>query len=290
MREGMRLDPLRDVRVRRVANLDVGTSDTVVVEEPLEIRVAGDTLAITMRTPGHDRELVLGFLWAEGVIASLDDVSSIVHCGRPGDDGFGNTMEVTPSPGARLRLPDEPIARRGTLTTSACGVCGRRSIDDLLARCRPVAARTTTMTSDAVVRAVHALRARQPIFARTGGCHAASLVRLDGEHMATFEDVGRHNAVDKLVGACLLGGMLPVSEHALFVSGRTSFEIVQKAVAAGIPIVVGVSAASSLAVDVARRSGVTLVGFARGDGFVVYAGEERIADGARGERGAASRA
>jgi FdhD protein len=289
----MRLDPLRDVQVRRTTRVDGTTddasNDAIVVEEPLEIRVSGDTLAITMRTPGHDRELVLGFLWAEGVIASLDDVSSVVHCGRPVDEGFGNTMEVTPAPGARLRLPDEPMARRGTLTTSACGVCGRRSIDDLLARCRPVADRAT-MTAHAIARAVHELRARQPIFARTGGCHAASLVRLDGEHVTTFEDVGRHNAVDKLVGACLLGGMLPASEHALLVSGRTSFEIVQKAVAAGIPVVVGVSAASSLALDVARRSGVTLVGFARGEGFVVYTGEERIVDGERGERGAARRA
>jgi len=250
--------------------------DDVVVEEPLEIRVAGDTLAITMRTPGSDRELVLGFLFAEGIITSLADVSAIAHCGRPGDEGFGNTVEVTAAPGARLRLPEEGgLARRGTVTTSACGVCGRRTIDDLLRRVAPVSARGT-MRKAGVARAVASLREAQPLFGRTGGCHAASLVTFDGERLATFEDVGRHNAVDKLVGSRLLAGALPASEHALVVSGRTSFEIVQKAVAAGVPVVIGVSASSSLAVDVARRAGVTLLGFARGGEFVVYAGAERI--------------
>ena len=250
--------------------------DEVVVEEPLEIRVSGDTLAITMRTPGNDRELVLGFLWAEGIIASVDDIAAIAHCGRPGSEGFGNTIEVTPAPGAKLRLPEETAVRRGTLVSSACGVCGRTSIDDLLARCAPVG-RGGTMRSLNVARAAAALRERQPLFGRSGGCHAASLATREGEHVATFEDVGRHNAVDKLVGSRLLAGALPAVDHALVVSGRTSFEIVQKAVVAGIPIVIGVSAASSLAVDVAERAGVTLVGFARGGDFFVYAGAERIA-------------
>ena len=259
------------------ALLAPSTEDDVVVEEPLDIRVSGDTLAITMRTPGHDRELVLGFLWAEGVIASLSDVSALAHCGRPGDEGYGNTIEVTPAPGARLRLAgaDEALARRGTLVTSACGVCGRRSIDDLLQRCAKVEDEVT-MSPAAITRAVEALRPRQPVFAKSGGCHAASLVSVDGEHVATFEDVGRHNAVDKLVGASMLAGRLPASGHALVVSGRTSFEIVQKAVVAGIPIIIGVSASSSLAVSVAERAGCTLVGFARGADFVVYAGAHRI--------------
>jgi FdhD protein len=246
-----------------------------VVEEPLDIRIAGDTLAITMRTPGHDRELVLGFLWAEGIIHDLSDVGAIAHCGRTGDEAFGDTIEVTPGPGAKLVLPEEPGARRGTLSTSACGVCGRRSIDDLLARCRVIES-AARMAPAAIARAVETLRERQPLFARCGGCHAASLVKLDGEHVATFEDVGRHNAVDKLVGSRLLAGALPAADHALVVSGRTSFEIVQKAVAAGIPIVIGVSASSSLAVDVARRAGVTLIGFARRGECLVYAGGERI--------------
>ena len=170
------------------------------------------------------------------------------------------------------------MARRGTITTSACGVCGRRSVDDLLARCGPLST-DAAMTAGAVDRAVQSLRARQPLFARTGGCHAASLVTLEGDHVATFEDVGRHNAVDKLVGSRLLARALPASRHALLVSGRTSFEIVQKAVSAGIPIVMGVSAASSLALDVAARAGVTLLGFARGERFVVYTREERIVSG-----------
>jgi FdhD protein len=271
----MNAEPLRAIQVTRVDAMPHGAEDDVVVEEPLDIRVSGDTLAITMRTPGHDRELVLGFLWSEGVIGSLADVSGISHCGRPGDDAFGNTIEVTPAPGAKLRLPDEPMARRGTLTTSACGVCGRRSIDDLLARCGPVASKGT-MARRAITHAVSTLRARQPAFARSGGSHAASLVTFEGEHLATFEDVGRHNAVDKVVGASLLARRLPASACALVVSGRTSFEIVQKAVVAGIPIVIGVSASSSLAVDIAKRAGATLVGFARGGDFLVYSGGERI--------------
>ncbi len=272
----MRAAPVQSIRVTRVNAAPAhATDDDVVVEEPLDIRVSGDTLAVTMRTPGHDRELVMGFLWAEGVITSRSDIAAIAHCGRPGDAAYGNTVEVTPAPGARLRLPEEPMTRRGTLTTSACGVCGRKSIEDLLARCAKVES-GGTMGRGAIVRAVGALRARQPVFAKSGGCHAASLVTFDGEHVATFEDVGRHNAVDKLIGASLLSGLLPGSNHALVVSGRTSFEIVQKAVVAGIPIVVGVSASSSLAVEVARGAGSTLVGFARGGDFVVYAGEERI--------------
>jgi FdhD protein len=148
-------------------------------------------------------------------------------------------------------------------------------VDDLLARCAPVVS-SMTMRREAVARAVGSLRDAQPLFAQSGGCHAASLVTPDGDHLATFEDVGRHNAVDKLVGSRLLSRALPASAQALVVSGRTSFEIVQKAVAAGIPFVAGVSASSSLAVDVARRAGVTLVGFARAGEMVVYAGAERI--------------
>ncbi|MGO9713392.1 MAG: formate dehydrogenase accessory sulfurtransferase FdhD [Polyangiaceae bacterium] len=279
----MRLPPLRHVRVSRATRPGAppasgardGRDDQVVVEEPLEIRISGDTLAITMRTPGHDRELVLGFLWAEGIIHSLSDVGSIAHCGREGDEAFGDTMDVVAAAGARLTLPEEPGARRGTLTTSACGVCGRRSIDDLLARCHPIES-DVRISPAAIARAVETLRERQPLFAQSGGCHAASLVSLDGVHVATFEDVGRHNAVDKLVGSRLLAGGIPAAEHALVVSGRTSFEIVQKAVTAGIPVVVGVSASSSLAVDVAKRAGVTLIGFARGGEFLVYTGEERV--------------
>jgi FdhD protein len=265
--------PRRTIDIVRVGDGGaIREDDEIAVEEPLEIRVSGDPLAITMRTPGNDRELVLGFLWAEGVIASLADVGSVAHCGRTGDPGRQNTIDVTPAPGARLALPDGIGARRGTLTTSACGVCGRRSIDDLLARCVPLG-ESARLSRAAAVRAVESLRASQPLFARTGGCHGAALADATGALVATFEDVGRHNAVDKLVGARLLAGGLPAREHTLVVSGRTSFEIVQKALAAGIPHVVGISAPSSLAIDTARRAGVTLLGFVRGGDLVVYAGE-----------------
>jgi FdhD protein len=250
--------------------------DLVIVEEPLEIRVAGDTLAVTMRTPGHDRELALGFLWAEGIVRALDEVGGVAHCNRGDDeDGRGNTIEVTPAPGARLCLPDGEAGRRGTLMSSACGVCGRRSIDDLLARCVPVA-EGGRLLRRVLLSAVAALRPTQRLFAATGGCHGAALFQLGGEHLATFEDVGRHNAVDKLIGSRLLAGALPAHDQLLVVSGRTSFEIVQKAVMAGIPFVAGISAPSSLAIEVAARAGVTLIGFVRGDEFVVYSGAGRV--------------
>ena len=248
--------------------------DAVLVEEPLELRVAGDTIAITMRTPGHDRELALGFLFAEGVIASRDDVGAVTHCGKTGTEERENVIEVTPAPGAKLVLPEDSVAKRGTLTTSACGVCGRRSIDDLLARVRPVV--PARVSRARVLAAVESLRATQPVFARTGGCHGAALVTLEGAHVCTFEDVGRHNAVDKVIGSQLLVERFPLNDRLLFVSVRTSFEIVQKAVAAGIPVVVGISAASSLAVDVATRADVVLCGFVREGAFVVYCGADRV--------------
>lgn len=247
-----------------------GRTDSVVVEEPLEIRIAGDTAAITMRTPGFDRELVLGFLWAEGIIERTGDVSAIAHCGRPDEEGFGNTVEVTLAPGVKFD-PETGPTRRGTIATSACGVCGRRTIDDMLARFTPVGAHRS-LSRRIVLDAVQRLRDHQPIFAKTGGCHAASLVRFSGEHVVTFEDVGRHNAVDKVVGSRLLAAQVPLDAHVLIVSGRTSFEIVQKAMAARIPVVAGVSAPSSLAIDLARKSGITLGGFVRGDSMRVYSG------------------
>lgn len=254
----------------RTVDLGDDRSDSIVVEEPLEIRIAGDTVAITMRTPGFDRELVLGFLWAEGIIERTGDVSAIAHCGRPDEEGFGNTVEVTLAPGVKFD-PDNGPTRRGTISTSACGVCGRRTIDDMISRFMPVAAHPT-LSRMIVLDAVKQLRDRQPIFAKTGGCHAASLVRFSGEHVATFEDVGRHNAVDKLVGSRLLANQVPLDAHVMVVSGRTSFEIVQKAMAARIPVVAGVSAPSSLAIDLARKAKITLGGFVRGDSMTVYSG------------------
>ncbi|MBS2018058.1 MAG: formate dehydrogenase accessory sulfurtransferase FdhD [Deltaproteobacteria bacterium] len=258
--------------------------DTIVVEEPLEIRVAGDTLAVTMRTPGHDRELVMGFLLAEGIVTSKDDVTALTHCGRTGAEERENVIEVTLAPGVRTPLDDvdAPLfggaSRRGTITASACGVCGRRTIDDLLARATPLAEAGPAESADAAVlsRAMQALGDHQPVFAATGGCHAAMLMTLAGEHVATYEDVGRHNAVDKVIGSRVLAGSLPLGGHVLAVSGRASFEIVQKAIVAKIPIVASVSAPSSLAVDLAARANVTLLGFVRGDRATIYTGAARV--------------
>jgi FdhD protein len=249
--------------------------DDIAIEEPLEIRVAGDPLAITMRTPGEDRELALGFLYAEGVIASVDDVGSVVHCGRPGQEGFGNVIDVLPAPGTALAPERIYGARRGTVISSACGVCGRLSIDDLAERCRPV---DDAMTIEAAMLTglIATLRQEQRVFARTGGVHAAALFDSSGNLLVLREDIGRHNAVDKVVGSLLFGRALPARGRVLAVSGRASFEIVQKAVVARVPIVASVSAASSLAIDLAARMNVTLAAFVRDGTMNVYAGKERV--------------
>jgi len=249
--------------------------DDVAVEEPLEIRVAGDPLAITMRTPGHDQELSLGFLYAEGVIGSIDDVGSAVHCGRVGEEGFGNVIDVLPGPGTAL-APERIIgARRGTVISSACGVCGRLSIDDLAARCKPVDD-SSTIDAASLAHVVAGLRTDQRVFARTGGVHAAGVFDLAGNLVVLREDIGRHNAVDKVVGHLVLGRALPANGRVLAVSGRASFEIVQKAVVAGIPVVASVSAASALAIDLAARMNVTLAAFVRDGAMNVYSGKERV--------------
>lgn len=252
--------------------------DTVAVEEPLEIRVAGDPVGITMRTPGEDRELTLGFLFAEGVIPSIDAVGSVAHCGRPTDDGFGNVIEVLPAPGTSLDPERLEGSRRGTLTTASCGTCGRRSIDDLLERVEP-AADGPTFSVELLARSTEQLRAVQPRFAQTGGVHAAALLDEAGGILASAEDVGRHNAVDKVVGRLLMDGALERAAL-LTVSGRVSFEIVQKAAVARVRAVTAVSAPTTLAVDLAVRARLTLCAFVRGGRFNVYAGPERV-----GERG-----
>ena len=263
----------------------VAMTDDVAVEEPLEIRVAGDALAITMRTPGADRELALGFLYAEGVIASLDDVGSVAHCGRPGDEGFGNTIEVLPGPGRVLAPERVEGTRRGTLTAAACGVCGRLSIDDLIGRCAPLRD-DTQVDATTLARLIGLMRERQALFARTGGVHAAALFAPPppgtgataelAPPIAIGEDVGRHNAVDKVVGGLIFARALPAAGRVLLVSGRASFEIVQKAAVAGVPIVASVSAPSSLAIDLAARFNLTLVAFLRGETMSVYTAPERI--------------
>jgi len=250
------------------------------VEEPLEIRIAGDLVALTMRTPGDDGDLALGFLFAEGIIASAADVGGVAHCGRPGDEGWGNVIEVTPGAGAALDWDRIDAARRGTLTTSACGVCGRRSIDDLVARCAPLDP-GPVVDRAALARAMAEMGDAQALFDRTGGTHAAAVHDARGGRLVLREDVGRHNAVDKAVGALLREGRVgrgAAGEPALLaVSGRASFEIVQKAMRARIPVVASVSAPTSLAVDLARSANVTLAGFVRGSRATLYAHPERIA-------------
>jgi FdhD protein len=220
--------------------------EEVAVEEPFELRLDGQPLAVTMRTPGHDDELTAGFLLAEG------------H-----------------DPRGAARAGNAPLVRRGTLSSAACGVCGRDQIDDLLARLEPVQAATRFRRS-LVSMVIQQLPEHQPNFARTGGLHAAALVDSQGRFVVAREDVGRHNAVDKVLGRAALDGLLPLSEHLLAVSGRTSFEIVQKALAAGVPAIVAISAPSSLAIELAERFRVLLVGFARDGSFTVYAGSFRL--------------
>ncbi len=268
-------------RVRSGKSCEV-TKDVVAIEEPLEIRAAGDTIAITMRTPGDDDRLALGFLYAEGILTSIKEVGRVFHCGRPGTEGFGNAIEVLPAPGSVLDIEQISTSRRGTLTTSACGVCGRQSVADLLEKCE-VLSSGSPVPSLTVTEAVRCLRAGQPTYSSTGGTHAAGIFTSSGELLACHEDVGRHNAVDKAIGALLFEGTLEKDQNQLAeklcilaVTGRLSFEIVQKAAMAQIPVVAGVSAPSSLAVDLASSLGMTLIGFARGENFNIYSHSDRI--------------
>ena len=273
---------MKGVAGREVRKLDGGrlsppVEDDVVAEEPLEIRAAGETMAITMRTPGADRELAVGFLFAEGVISSREDVGSVSHCGRPDQEGYGNTIDVVPGAGISLDIEKLSLTRRGTLTTAACGVCGRRSIDDVLAACRPQIVAVGTISAETVSAGIVSLKRFQPNFSRTGGIHAAALLDAKGEVISAFEDIGRHNALDKAVGKLVLDGRIPGdAAKLLVVSGRASFEVVQKASAANVPVIASVSAASSLAVDLAKAAGITLCGFVRDGRMTVYSHPERL--------------
>jgi FdhD protein len=272
---------MKGVVQRPVGRRPAGAStDALAIEEPLEIRVAGETLAITMRTPGDDAALALGFLLAEGVVKTRDDVGAVAHCGRPDEEGYGNVIDVTPGPGAKLELERVERMRRGTLTTSACGVCGRRSIDDLLTLAGRVPS-GPALDAKVLAEATALLAAHQPIFAQTGGVHAAAVLSAEGAVLASAEDVGRHNAVDKVLGALLKAGSVPARRGAgepavLVVSGRASFEIIQKAAMAKLAAVACVSAASSLAVDLADQAGLTLAAFVRDGGWALYTHPARL--------------
>lgn len=252
--------------------------DTLVAEEPLEIRLNGRPLAITMRTPGDDFALAAGFLVSEGVLAAASDVQSIVYCAGAKDDGTNtyNIVDVRLAPG--VPMPDISL-ERNVYTTSSCGLCGKASLDAVRTTARfPISDTPPVLVEPALLSGLpDRLRAAQQVFDRTGGLHAAALFSETGEMYDIREDVGRHNAVDKLVGRALREDLLPLSRSILLVSGRASFELAQKAVMAGIPMLAAVSAPSSLAVDLAAEAGLTLVGFLRGTSMNVYAGDERIA-------------
>lgn len=267
---------------RRVTRITIGTpptqrEDVLAVEEPLEIRVGGMPLAITMRTPGNDFDLAAGFLVSEGVIATGDDFAAARYCAGATVEGLNtyNVLDVTLAPGV---APPDPSLERAFYTTSSCGLCGKASIDAVrTSSTHPVAADPLRVNASTLVGFPVALRAAQAVFDKTGGLHAAALFNgRTGQMLVLREDVGRHNAVDKVVGWAVTNNALPLSGTVLMVSGRASFELTQKALMAGIPVLAAVSAPSSLAVELAVEMGITLVGFLRGESMVVYAGAERI--------------
>jgi FdhD protein len=250
-------------------------ADTLATEEPMEIRAGGpdqeaEAVAVTMRTPGGDFELAVGFLFTEGLIAP-GDVRRVAYCDNlPGEDQRYNVVSVT------LERPFEhDRLHRNFYATSSCGICGKAALEDVEVRCQPVAM-GTEIDVDVLMTLPDRLRSGQKVFDRTGGLHAAGVFTPDGELVCVREDVGRHNAVDKVIGEQVLAGRLPLAGHVLQVSGRASFEIVQKAAVAGIPIVSAVSAPSSLAVEAGERFGMTIVGFVRDGRCNVYTHPERV--------------
>ncbi|HEY6749812.1 MAG TPA: formate dehydrogenase accessory sulfurtransferase FdhD [Rubrobacteraceae bacterium] len=267
----------------RVRSVEEGRArirpDSLATEEPMEIRLVSDeakqTVAVTMRTPGADFELAAGFLYGEGIVSSPEDILKISYCIDPDIDAEQqyNIVNVELRGGRDYDL--RPLERH-FYTTSACGVCGKASLEQLELRGCPVIPPGPELTPQKIYALPDKLREAQGLFEATGGLHAAALFDREGELVALREDVGRHNATDKLVGWALLEGRLPLSGCVVMVSGRSSFEILQKCLTAGVPVVCAISAPSSLAVDVARQFGMTLIGFLRGSRFNVYSGHERI--------------
>jgi FdhD protein len=259
--------------VRRKPNGDYEcVTDDVTIEEPLEIRIGQDPLAVTMRTPGNDEELAAGFLLAEGIVRAHADLREIVRCTLPAS--LGNVLNVTLS--ATAKFTPAAAHRFGTISTS-CGLCGKTSIEFIRQQFAPIDFSPRIQIEAAkLLELPERLRVAQGNFARTGGIHAAAIFDLDGNLVVLREDIGRHNAVDKAIGRAFLDDLLPLKNHIMIVSGRSSLEIVQKALAAGIPIVAAVSAPSTLAVNFARESNQTLIGFLRPPTFNIYAHIERV--------------
>ena len=266
---------IREIAVARRGPGTAGDRERVAVEEPMEVRVNGAPFAVIMRTPGADRDLAAGFLLAEDVIRGAGEIGAITYCDDAEDEGRGNTINVTVTGGAVERLDARLGERRQVMMTSSCGLCGRRTIESLRARVSSVDGQWTVEA--AVISALpDRLRSAQAVFDSTGGLHAAGLFDLSGALQLSAEDVGRHNAVDKIVGRTLLAGRHPLDRHLLLVSGRTSFELVQKTLLAGIPLIGAVSAPSSLAIALAEEARMTLCGFVRGTSFNIYAHPERV--------------
>jgi FdhD protein len=250
--------------------------DALAAEEPLELRVDGKALAVTMRTPGHDVELAHGFLLTEGVIGAPADISTARYCDGVDDQGRNtyNVLDLTLAPGVE---PPDTGVERNFYTTSSCGVCGKAALDAVKLKTRfSPAADECRVSPETLVKLPDLLREQQRVFESTGGLHAAGIFTVDGDLLVVREDVGRHNAVDKATGWALLDGRIPLGGSVLMVSGRASFELVQKAAMAGIPILAAVSAPSSLAVELAQEQGITLVGFLRGSSMNVYTHTNRI--------------
>jgi FdhD protein len=277
-----RVDPVSINRISGTKNSR--ENDLVVVEEPLEIRIGygseedrqQTTVTVTMRTPGDDEHLCLGFISTEGMIDSVKEVMSAKYCNNIGDeDGGENVMRVELSPAVSFN-PDE--FQRNFYTNSSCGVCGKASIDHIRKISQPLVDTGLKVSVNIVRNLLPALEDAQNVFKHTGGLHACALFTVNGELILHKEDVGRHNALDKLVGSLLLEDKLPASNNVLMLSGRISFELVQKAVKAGIPIIAAVGAPSSLSIELAKEYGVTLIGFLKKEGFNIYTSPERIID------------
>ena len=247
-------------------------ADSLAREEPLEIRVRGQSIAVTMRSPGHDAELAAGFLLTEGLITRREDIVEIAHCQQGEAAHLGNTLNVFLAPSVSV---DFAQLTRHVFASSSCGLCGKATIESVHQQFPPVTS-VLRVEPGTLLTLPAKLAAMQKSFAQTGGLHAAALFTAAGELLVLREDVGRHNAVDKVLGWAFFNGPFPPAEHILLVSGRASFEILQKALAARVPVVAAVSAPSSLAVEFARRSGQTLVGFLRGGGMNIYSGEARL--------------
>jgi FdhD protein len=247
--------------------------DYLAAEEPLEIRVGENPLSVTMRTPGDDIELATGFLFTEGFVQNAAQISSLEHVDRAGESEAGNVVMATLTPNANFE-PEK--MRRNFFAASSCGICGKASIDSVRARTLQPPNPIFRFRAEKLQALPDVLRASQAVFGRTGGLHAAALFSTSGDLLVVREDIGRHNAVDKVIGWALRENRIPLANYILLVSGRGGFEIIQKAIVAGVPVVASVSAPSSLAVKLARELGLTLIGFLRDRRFVIYSGEERL--------------